>query len=62
MENMICGLIGILALACLAYSVYRFLAKDEITTCFGEHYRWRDAGEEENRRRLEDDNPKCPLE
>lgn len=62
MEEMICTLIFIVALAGLVYRAYRFLTKDEITTCFGGHYTWKGEQAEEKQHCMEEDRPKCPLE
>ncbi|MEN6325914.1 MAG: hypothetical protein ABFD18_06875 [Syntrophomonas sp.] len=42
METAICGLLFIAALLYLVYRVYRFFVKNEIYSCWGEPYRWKD--------------------
>jgi flagellar basal body-associated protein FliL len=48
MEKIICILIVIIVLASMVYKVYRFFAKKEIITCYGERIRLTDQMEEKN--------------
>ncbi|MDD3269343.1 MAG: hypothetical protein PHX14_08480 [Syntrophomonadaceae bacterium] len=62
MDIIICGVLFIAVLAYLAYRGYRFFAKDEISTCFGEHYRLKDRREKEKRWQWEENRRQSPLE
>ena len=57
MEKMICILIIIVVLASMVYKVYRFFAKKEIITCYGERiYLTDQMGEEKAGKKKESKN------